>query len=137
MQPMSIDEIETASRDELIALWRETYHRPPPRSMSAPMMRRFLTFDTQAAENGGLPKGFQAALEKRASKENRKHGKQLQDGARFIREWNGLTHTVDLIDGRYHWNGSPYRSLSAIAREITGAHWSGPRFFGSAEGQSR
>ena len=136
MQLRSINEIETASRDELIALWRETYHRPPPRGISAPMMRRFLAFDIQAAEHGGLPKGFQAALEKRASMENRKRGKQLQDGTRFIREWNGRTHTVDLVDGRYQWNGQSYRSLSAIAREITGAHWSGPRFFGSAEGQS-
>ncbi len=133
MQPMSIDKIETASRDDLIALWREVHKTPPTRGMSAPMMRRFLAFDIQAAEHGGLPRGFQAALEKRASMENRKRGKSMKDGAHFIREWNGCTHTVDMIEGRYMWNGRSYRSLSAIAREITGAHWSGPRFFGTAK----
>jgi len=40
------------------------------------------------------------------------------------------THTVDVVDGGFLWDGAHYRSLSAIAREITGARWSGPRFFG-------
>lgn len=134
MQTMSIDEIETASRDDLIALWRKVHNSPPPRGMSAPMMRRFLAYDVQAEECGGIPKGFPAALEKRASKNPAKRRNTLKDGARFIRGWNGRTHTVDMIDGRYQWNGRSYRSLSAIAREITGAHWSGPRFFGTTKG---
>jgi hypothetical protein len=55
-------------------------------------------------------------------------------GARLIREWNGTTHVVDVVDGGYLWNGEQHRSLSAIARAITGTRWSGPRFFGIGSG---
>jgi len=54
----------------------------------------------------------------------------LKPGGRLLREWNGVTHVVDVTDGGFVWKGETWRSLSAIAREITGAHWSGPRFFG-------
>jgi hypothetical protein len=53
-----------------------------------------------------------------------------QTGARLIREWNGKTNIVDVLDGTFLFEGLEYASLSAIARQITGAHWSGPRFFG-------
>jgi hypothetical protein len=51
-------------------------------------------------------------------------------GARLLREWNGRRHVVDVIERGFVYEGVSYRSLSAIARRITGAHWSGPRFFG-------
>jgi len=54
----------------------------------------------------------------------------LKAGGRLIREWNGVTHVVDVTGTGFVWKGETWRSLSAIAREITGAHWSGPRFFG-------
>ena len=54
----------------------------------------------------------------------------LDPGARLVREWNGVSHTVDVTDHGFEWRGERYGSLSAIAREITGARWSGPRFFG-------
>ncbi len=51
-------------------------------------------------------------------------------GSRFVREWNGRNHVVDAVEGGFLWNGRTYRSLSAVAKAITGAQWSGPRFFG-------
>lgn len=54
----------------------------------------------------------------------------LLPGTRLLREWNGRQHFVDVVDGGFVFDGKAYRSLSAIARRITGAHWSGPRFFG-------
>lgn len=51
-------------------------------------------------------------------------------GARLLRDWNGRTHVIDVTENGYLYDGTIYRSLSAIARRITGAHWSGPRFFG-------
>ena len=51
-------------------------------------------------------------------------------GARLLREWNGRRHVVDVTERGFVYEGVSYRSLSAIARRITGAHWSGPRFFG-------
>ena len=51
-------------------------------------------------------------------------------GTRLVREWNGRTHIVDVSEDGFVFDGKTYRSLSAIAKRITGAHWSGPRFFG-------
>ena len=57
-------------------------------------------------------------------------GAALAPGSRLIREWRGRTHTVEVLDRGFRCDGKQYRSLSAIARAITGARWSGPRFFG-------
>jgi Protein of unknown function (DUF2924) len=54
----------------------------------------------------------------------------LRKGNRLVREWNGTTHTVLVLASGFEWQGRQYRSLSQIAETITGAHWSGPRFFG-------
>jgi hypothetical protein len=54
----------------------------------------------------------------------------LHPGARLFREWNGQTHVVDVIEGGFVYEARIYRSITAIARQITGTHWSGPRFFG-------
>ena len=56
--------------------------------------------------------------------------RHLTPGARLIRERNGRTHTVDVIEGGYVFEAKVYPSLTAIAGKITGVHWSGPRFFG-------
>jgi hypothetical protein len=56
--------------------------------------------------------------------------RRLTPGARLMREWGGRTHVVDVIEGGYVFEAKSYPSLTAIAGKITGAHWSGPRFFG-------
>lgn len=62
-----------------------------------------------------------------------KNGAQrIRAGSRLVREWNGRTHTVTVEEEGFTYAGRNYRSLSAIAREIIGARWSGPRFFGLA-----
>lgn len=55
---------------------------------------------------------------------------QLATGSRLLREWNGRQHFVDVGEDGFTFDGKSYRSLSAIAKKITGAQWSGPRFFG-------
>ena len=54
----------------------------------------------------------------------------LATGTRLLREWNGRQHIVEVVEEGYLLDGKTYRSLSAVAKCITGAHWSGPRFFG-------
>jgi hypothetical protein len=54
----------------------------------------------------------------------------LRAGTRLVREWNGRTISVEVVDDHFVWNDAPYRSLSEIARAVTGTRWSGPRFFG-------
>ncbi|TIR60185.1 MAG: DUF2924 domain-containing protein, partial [Mesorhizobium sp.] len=56
--------------------------------------------------------------------------KQVLPGARLVRDWNGKTHIVDVVEDGFVFEAKVYPSLSSIARKITGAHWSGPRFFG-------
>jgi hypothetical protein len=55
---------------------------------------------------------------------------ELKPGTRLVREWRGRTHDVLVLDDGFSWQGGHYRSLSAIARKITGTAWSGPLFFG-------
>ena len=54
-------------------------------------------------------------------------------GTRLIREWNGVEHTITVLRDGFEWQGRPYKSLSAIARAITGTRWNGYRFFGLRE----
>ena len=56
--------------------------------------------------------------------------RRVLPGARLVREWNGKTYVVDIIEGGYVFEAKVYQSLTAIAGKITGVHWSGPRFFG-------
>lgn len=129
MRP-SVAEIETMDRAALIAAWTQVFGTPVPKRLSSPFLRRFLAFEIQARESGGLPTGFVAKLGKAARDDPGVASPALKPGGRLIREWNGVTHVVDVIEGGFLWNGERYASLSPIARAITGARWSGPRFFG-------
>ena len=127
---LSVAEIETMDRAALIAAWHEVFGTPVPKRLSRPFLRRFLAFELQARQSSGLPKGFVGKLQKAACGDQGASNTILKPGGRLIREWNGVTHVVDVVEGGFLWNGQRYASLSPIARAITGARWSGPRFFG-------
>jgi hypothetical protein len=129
-------ELGRLSRAELAERWRTLYRGDPPKGVSQRFLRLAVAYAVQAKRYGGLrpavarrlrqvAEGTQAAAGERAASKPR-----LSVGSRLIREWNGTTHVVDAVDEGYIWNGRRYRSLSAIARAITGTRWSGPRFFG-------
>ncbi len=117
-------------RSDLVTLWQQLFDQPAPAMLSQPFLRRFIAFEMQSRRHGGLPRQVQATLEKGCEKKPRPTCPALKPGGRLLREWNSVTHVVDVTEDGFTWNGRSYRSLSAIAREITGAHWSGPRFFG-------
>lgn len=98
--------------------------------MSQPLLRRVLAFDLQLRAAEGWPEGLEARLIRLAAGGARARTAEPKAGGRLLREWNGITHVVEVTPDGYRWNGQTWRSLSVIAREITGAHWSGPRFFG-------
>ena len=129
MKP-SLAEIETMDRAALVAAWDLVFGAPVPKRLSSPFLRRFLAFEMQARERGGLPKGFVGKLQNAVRDGRDASSAALKPGGRLIREWNGATHVVDVIKCGFVWNGQRYASLSPIARAITGARWSGPRFFG-------
>ena len=123
--------------DELRKEWRRLYRTQPPR-LSRDLLVRAIAYRIQELRYGGLSKAtrrkFASLIEARDSgAEIAKEGAQrIRAGARLIREWNGRTHTVMVEEDGFSYAGQNYRSLSAVARDITGARWSGPRFFGLA-----
>ncbi len=131
---LGVEEIAAMERKGLVALWGEVIGAAPPRRLSTPFLRRILAFEVQARRHGGLPAALQRKLASIAAGKDRPASAKLRPGGRLIREWNGISHVVDVTDDGYLWRGDRYRSLSAIARAITGAHWSGPRFFGLKAG---
>ena len=131
---LSVDQIEIMDRAALIAAWNHLFAAPVPKSLSQAFLRRFIAFEIQARRSGRLPKGFVADLERRTGDRRPASSPALKPGSRLLREWNGMTHEVEVTETGYLWNRETYPSLSAVARAITGAHWSGPRFFGLKEG---
>lgn len=126
----TLADLKELDRSGLARLWSDLIGGAVPTSMSQPMQRRFLAFELQAKLEGGLSTALRARLDRIATGDERKAAPTLQPGARLLREWNGTTHVVDVLPEGFLWNGARHRSLSAIARAITGARWSGPRFFG-------
>ena len=129
MHPTPHD-IEKMDRAALLPPWSELMQSPPPKQLSMPFLRRFLAFELQTRKRGGLPRKFAKRLEALAQRRAKPQSPMLQPGARLLREWNGVTHVIDVTDDGFRWKGERHRSLSGIAKSITGAHWSGPRFFG-------
>ncbi|MEO3413717.1 DUF2924 domain-containing protein [Roseovarius sp. CAU 1744] len=127
---LSLTEIETMDRAALSAAWDAVFGSPVPKRLSSPFLRRYLSFEIQARELGGLPRGFVGKMQRAVRDNPGTSSPALKPGGRLIREWNGVTHVVDVVEGGFVWKGQRYASLSPIARAITGARWSGPRFFG-------
>jgi hypothetical protein len=127
-----IANLETASREELAAAWRKSYRNEPPKGASRRLLFGAVAHALQMRTHGLSAAKLRRRLERHEKQKARTQNPtaRLMPGARLIREWNGRTHMVDVIEGGYRWNGEYYRSLSAIARAITGTRWSGPRFFG-------
>jgi len=125
-----IAEIETMERAALLDLWAETLGEAPRKHLSAPFLRRILAFEIQAQRCGGLSAALRKRIDAARAKGGRLGRPRLKPGARLIREWNGVSHVIDVAEDGYLWRGERYRSLTAISKAITGTHWSGPRFFG-------
>ena len=142
MKPASIDiaaelaRLEALTNFELRGEWRRLHHMQPPRSLSRDFLLRGITYKIQERALGGLPKSILRKLSVSEAESPvaayRKPSPRtaVKPGTRLVREWNGQTHTVIVHADGVEWRGKRCRSLSIVAREITGAHWSGPRFFG-------
>lgn len=134
--PMALDRSQT--RAELLEEWQELNDRPPPPRLSTRLLRLAVAYQQQAAAHGGLKtrtlKRLQAFAEaNRGDGEPKMVAKERVSpatGTRLVREWHGKTHVVDVLDHGVSYEGRTHRSLSEVARAITGARWSGPRFFG-------
>lgn len=122
--------IETMGLDALRAEWRRRFKADPHLRISTDLLRRAVTYRVQEAAFGGLRADVARKLASAAWAITAAPTAGLKSGTTLVREWHGRTHTVRTLDEGFEYEGQRYRSLSIIAREITGAAWSGPRFFG-------
>ena len=131
-----LEGVAQMNRHKLLELWNTLMDKEPPSNISSKLMRRAVSYQLQAKALGGLKPASQKQLRKVARGAgsicpiNTKPKTIIKPGSRLIREWNGKTYVVEVIKGGFVWQEQQYKSLSAIARAITGARWSGPRFFG-------
>src|SRR3981189_2038769 len=121
---------------ELRGEWRRVHLMPPPVPRSRDLLTRGITYKLQERAYGGLSTATARKLEQ-AGADSLSRGSvtpappiSLRPGTRLVREGRGVTHMVLIHADGIEWRGQRYRSLSLVARKITGARWSGPRFFG-------
>ena len=132
----ALTRLPTASRADLQVEWRRLYRTEPPARVGRELLIAAIAYRLQEAALGGLRPESQRRL--RAIAEQVSRGEEpaptaaprLKPGTRLLREWQGRTHEVLVGDDGFEWRQQHYRSLSQIARAITGTSWSGPVFFG-------
>lgn len=145
--PESLEEKQQKITDEIAALaqvpyadlrfaWRRLYRAHPPKFLSRDLLEMGVAWKLQEREFGGHSAATKRQLKDLAQTLEAKSDLaktrrvRLRPGARLVREWRGETHEVLVTEDGFLWRGENWRSLSVIAREMTGTRWSGPRFFG-------
>ena len=131
-----LERLKQLSSDDLRTEWRRYYRSEPPPRIGRDLMIRAVAHKMQEQTFGGLKGPVKRKL--KSLMETIGSGKPtdvagsavLKPGMRLLREWRGQRYDVLILDSGFEFQGRIYQSLSAIAGEITGAHWSGPRFFG-------
>lgn len=120
---------------QLRSMWRDIFRKPAP-EIAPNLLRRSIAWRLQERVHGGLTPAVKrqiSRLQKQLAKSNGAGPLPdiaLKPGTRLVRTWKGKSFHVLVGEGGFEYDGRQFRSLSQIAEEITGAHWSGPRFFG-------
>lgn len=126
--------LEEMTMSDFRVAWRNRFGRPAPPALSRPLMTRALAAHLQEAEAGKLTQAELRQLGALGRKdERRKEGRvstEIKPGTWLSRTWHGEVHEVVVLEGGCEYRGQTFGSLSAVASHITGAKWSGPRFFG-------
>jgi len=116
--------------------WRKLYGADPPPRLSPTLLVRAIAHRLQERTLGGLKPSTRRLLQRIATDVNARRATlaasapRLNPGAVLLREWHGVTHQVTVLADGVRFRGKQYRSLSQVARMITGTRWSGPLFFG-------
>lgn len=120
---------------QLRSVWRDTYRSTAP-DIGPDLLRRGIATRLQERVHGSLSAAIKREIERlrkrveRTGKAGHIHAISLKTGTRLVRSWRGKSYHVLVCEDGFCFQGRQYASLSHVAREITGAHWSGPRFFG-------
>jgi hypothetical protein len=132
----ALSRLPTLDIGELRQQWRGLYKTQAPHNLSRELLVRAVAHRMQELALGGLRPEPRRQLLRIAQQFKETGGAkirarpELKPGTRLVREWQGRTYEVLVLDDGLSWQGTSYRSLSAIARKITGTAWSGPLFFG-------
>jgi hypothetical protein len=135
----TLDQLARLDLEALKQTWVSVFSGPPPSRMPRDFLIKLLAQGLQERGSGGIPKALERAIAKPSNggedgpSSDEPSGK-LTLGARLVRSWGHMNHEVMVIENGFAYRGKAYRSLSEVAREITGARWSGPRFFGLKRG---
>lgn len=133
--PKQLSELPQLNSRDLRTEWRRLFRSSPP-NLSRDLLVRAIAYRIQELAQGGLPRATARRLVTltaefgRDGQINPEARPSIKPGARLIREWRGRTHVVTMTEDGFRYAGCTYPSLTSVAKEITGAHWSGPRFFG-------
>ena len=131
--------LPSLDRQQLGDLWRKTYLTEPPHKVGADFLRYAIAYRLQERAHGGLKLAthrylMKVADEAAAGKQHITPPVMIKPGTRLIREWHGVTYEVIVVPDGVLLNGERLKSLTEAAHRITGAKWSGPRFFGLIKG---
>ncbi len=130
-----LEALSSMSPAQLRAAWRDTFRQAPP-DMTPELMTRAIAWRMQERRHGGLPVSVKRSLAKMIARLRHSddvtapHEISLKPGTRLVRTWHGRTINVLVTESGFEFDGRQYRSLTQITGEVTGAHRSGPRFFG-------
>ena len=128
-----IAEVNGMAMPQLKERWAALFNTEPPAQNRAHMVKR-LAYRIQELAYGGLPEETKTQLREIVEGHERKSGYLKKNapiaGTRLIREWNGERHEVTVACNGYEYRGKLFKSLSSVARVITGTRWNGPAFFG-------
>ncbi|MCX7237149.1 DUF2924 domain-containing protein [Polynucleobacter sp.] len=121
-----LEELKILNREQLAKRWQECFSVPAPNLSRSTLLRQAIAWHIQTQALGGL-----SLVEKRQIQSGRvKPVTQTTAGSRLIRVWQGKTYLVTVLDQGYLYENQTWKSLSSIAKHITGTPWSGPVFFG-------
>lgn len=127
------EQIEVLAKLDRLALakrWTEVFGCPAPRNCQAPLLRSALAWQLQMDADPQWRGAKGRARLLRLLRGSDSKASRLSPGTELLREWQGRMHRVVVCANGFEYAGETYRSLSAVARRITGTAWSGPRFFG-------
>ena len=134
--------LATMSPAQLRSEWRRVHRKPPP-AITPDLLRRGIAYRMQESAHGALTTAVARELHDLGKRIARGASPlpvsaiRLKPGTRLLRTWRGKTYSVLVGDKGYVFDDRLYPSLSIIAEEITGTHWSGPRFFGLLSKRAR
>lgn len=133
---VEVARIHALAPDGLRRTWRAVFGRTPPASLSTGLLARMIVWHIQQRAFGGLDRDTRRFLDSLA-RAGASRRRQLKPGTVLVRDYQGQRHTVTVGREGFEWQGATYASLSAIARDITGTSWSGPRFFALKDPRDR